>query len=63
SVEILRYVDHALPKVPRADRVCRLCKSEVETPEHVLITYASSDALLDLRTAFLDKLFNDLPNL
>jgi hypothetical protein len=63
AVEILRYVDHALPKVPRAERVCRFCKTEVETPEHALITCVFSDALIDLREQFLGKLFNDLPNL
>ncbi|KAJ7254746.1 hypothetical protein C8J57DRAFT_1076026, partial [Mycena rebaudengoi] len=63
AVEILGYVNHALPKITRADRVSRFCKTEVETPEHALITCVSSDALVDLRAAFLDQLFNDLPNL
>lgn len=33
AVEVLRHVDHAHQPVPRAERFCRFCKMEVETPE------------------------------
>ncbi|KAK7049159.1 hypothetical protein R3P38DRAFT_2505262, partial [Favolaschia claudopus] len=63
AVEILRYVDHAHQPVPRSERLCRFCKTEVETPEHALISCTSSDTLLQLRAIFLGKLFRDAPYL
>ena len=63
AVEVLRYIDHAYQPVPRSDRLCRFCKSEVETPEHALVSCASSNALVDLRAEFCVKLFHDLPYL
>jgi len=62
AVEVLRYVDHARQPVPRSERFCRFCKSEVETPEHVMITCISSDALIQLRTTFLGQLFHNSPH-
>jgi hypothetical protein len=63
AVEVLRYTDHANQPVPRANRLCRLCKTTVETPEHALVTCASSDALVELRTRFLEQLFAKNPEL
>ncbi|KAJ6497212.1 hypothetical protein C8R47DRAFT_972415 [Mycena vitilis] len=63
AVEILRYVDHAHAPVPRSERYCRFCKTEVETPEHALISCTSSDALTQLRSAFLVQLFRNSPDL
>jgi hypothetical protein len=63
AVEVLRYVDHAYAPVPREDRLCRLCRKDVETPEHALISCDSSDELNQLRSVFLAKLFHDVPNL
>ncbi|KAJ7267675.1 hypothetical protein B0H12DRAFT_1209080 [Mycena haematopus] len=63
AVEVLRYVDHAHQPVPRSERLCRLCRQEVESPEHALITCQSSDKLIELRAVFLAKLFTDLPQL
>ena len=63
AVEILRYVNYAYQPVPRSDRLCRFCKSEVETPKYVLISCKSSDLVVGLRTVFLGKLFSDLPYL
>ena len=57
------YVDHAYQPVPRSDRLCRFCRSEVETPEHALISRESSDLVVALRNVFLGKLFSDLPHL
>ncbi|KAJ7900679.1 hypothetical protein B0H14DRAFT_2330865 [Mycena olivaceomarginata] len=34
ALEKLRHVDHALQPVPRHLRLCRFCKSKVESPEH-----------------------------
>jgi hypothetical protein len=63
AVEILRYVDHAYQPVPRADRLCRLCKQAVENPEHALVTCTSSDVLVELRDVFLGQLFRNAPDL
>ena len=63
AVEILRYVNHAYQPVPRSDRLCRFCRTEVETPEHALISCQSSDLMVELRNVFLRKLFSDLPYL
>ncbi|KAJ7023506.1 hypothetical protein C8F04DRAFT_887537, partial [Mycena alexandri] len=59
ALEVLRYVDHAHQPVPRAERLCSFCKTEVESPEHALIACESSA----LRATFLAKLFADLPDL
>ncbi|KAJ7018125.1 hypothetical protein C8F04DRAFT_1329431 [Mycena alexandri] len=63
ALEVLRYVDHAHQPVPRAERLCRFCKTEVESPEHALITCESSTTVVQLRAIFLAKLFVDLPEL
>ncbi|KAJ7161637.1 hypothetical protein C8R46DRAFT_1283929 [Mycena filopes] len=63
ALEVLRYVDHAYQPVPRAERLCRFCRSEVESPEHALLTCESSTAVVLLRATFLAKLFTDLPGL
>ncbi|KAJ6492266.1 hypothetical protein C8R45DRAFT_768014, partial [Mycena sanguinolenta] len=63
AVERLRYVDHAKPIIPRAQRFCRFCLHAVETPEHALLEYTASDALLRLRRSFLEKLLNTAPDL
>jgi hypothetical protein len=63
AVEVLRYTDHAKQPVTRENRLCRLCKTRVETPEHVLVTCASLDALVELRKIFLEKLFAKTPEL
>jgi hypothetical protein len=38
-----------------------MCKKEVETPEHALISYDALDALNHLRSTFLTKLFSEVP--
>jgi hypothetical protein len=63
ALGVLRYVDHTHQLVPRLERFCRFCKMEVESPEHVLITCQSSDALIELRAAFLIQLFHNAPYL
>jgi hypothetical protein len=62
AVEILRYGDHLHKREDdRSRRVCRFCKSEVETPEHALLACEASVEVKSLRTAFLERLFSDAP--
>jgi len=61
AVEVLRYVDHAYKPVPRANRLCRLCKKEIETPEHAIVSCTSSDKLITLCGSFLEQLFSICP--
>ena len=56
-------MDHAYQPVPRADRLCRLCKDEIETPEHALISCKSLDTLVELQALFLVELFENSPDL
>jgi hypothetical protein len=63
ALERLRYVDHAQQPVPRHERFCRFCTTEVESPEHALLECQSSPAVLNLRAVFLEKLFRTVPKL
>jgi hypothetical protein len=64
AVEILRYGDHLHTREDdRSRRVCRFCKSEVETPEHALLACDASVEVKSLREVFLEKLFTDAPSL
>ncbi|KAJ6563723.1 hypothetical protein DFH09DRAFT_830899, partial [Mycena vulgaris] len=60
ALEKLRHVDHALPL---NERLCRFCKTQVESPEHALFECQASPAVLTLRATFLDKLFRTVPKL
>jgi hypothetical protein len=61
ALEKLWHVNHAYPSVPRHERLCRFCTAEVESPEHALLECKESHSILDLRTAFLEKLFSTVP--
>jgi hypothetical protein len=64
AVEILRYGDHEQPREDdRSKRVCRFCKIEVETPEHVLLACDTYVEVMSLRAAFLVQLFKTAPTL
>ncbi|KAJ7660784.1 hypothetical protein DFH06DRAFT_988742, partial [Mycena polygramma] len=64
AVEILRYGDHEHKREDdRSRRVCRFCKSEVETPEHALLDCDASTEVKSLREVFLAQLFSDVPTL
>jgi hypothetical protein len=63
ALERLRYVDHAHQPVPRHERFCRFCTTEVESPEHALLECRASTVVLSLREAFLIKLFRAVPKL
>ncbi|KAF5374013.1 hypothetical protein D9615_009920 [Tricholomella constricta] len=56
AVEKLRWVEHGHPRVNRAERLCRLCRTEVETPEHALLDCTASHELLALRHVFFVEL-------
>jgi hypothetical protein len=53
AVEQLRRASRYHPAVPQNDRLCRLCRSHVETPEHVLLLCNASPSIADLRRAFI----------
>lgn len=62
AVEILRWGDHMQPRVDdRSKRVCRLCKIDVETPEHALLVCDASAEVSALRDVFLEQLFKTAP--
>lgn len=63
AVEVLRYVHHEHQPVPRWDRLCRFCKTEVEKPGHALITWLSMEKVVNLRAIFLGELFSALPEM
>ncbi|KAJ6481604.1 hypothetical protein DFH09DRAFT_950531 [Mycena vulgaris] len=63
ALEKLRHVDHAHQPLPRNERLCRFCKTRVESPEHALFECQASPAVLTLRATFLDKLFRTVPKL
>ncbi|KAJ6498557.1 hypothetical protein C8R47DRAFT_1260392 [Mycena vitilis] len=64
AVEILRYGDHEHKREDDLSRrVCRFCKSEVETPEHALLACDASAEVKSLREVFMAQLFSDIPTL
>jgi hypothetical protein len=64
AVEILRYGDHEHPRQDdHSKRVCRFCKSEIETPEHALLGCDASSEVVHLRSNFLVQLFATTPTL
>jgi hypothetical protein len=63
ALERLRYVDHAHYPVPRHERVCRFCTTEVVSPKHAPIECQASSAVLNLRAKFLENLFRAVPKL
>jgi hypothetical protein len=52
GVEQLRRAGRYHPSVPRPDRLCRLCREDVETPEHILLICNVLPALSLLRHNF-----------
>ena len=44
-------------------RLCCLCKSSVESPEHALLECTSSDELNSLHKEFLDRMYTEIPHL
>jgi hypothetical protein len=60
--ERLGWVDHARPVIPYQDRLCRLCGSAIETPEHALLQYNNLRAKL-IRHKFWDRVRQVHPEL
>ncbi|KZV91024.1 hypothetical protein EXIGLDRAFT_616178 [Exidia glandulosa HHB12029] len=56
AVERLRWVERYRDYVPYAERTCRLCKTEVETPEHVLLVCPADDDITSLRGTYLERM-------
>ncbi|KAK0484151.1 hypothetical protein EDD18DRAFT_1198835 [Armillaria luteobubalina] len=52
AVEVLRWTDRRQPAVPRAQRWCRFCHSNIEDEVHALWLCDASQAVRDLRTCF-----------
>jgi hypothetical protein len=48
----VRLAYEASPPVPRSERLCRLCLSEVETPEHILFQCREDPDIVELRDDF-----------
>ncbi|KAK0459216.1 uncharacterized protein EV420DRAFT_309308 [Desarmillaria tabescens] len=57
AVEVLRWTECRCPPVPRGDRSCRYCHTEVEDEAHVLLYCEESDQLQSLRSQFFRKVF------
>ena len=53
AVEQLRRTSRYHPSVPHAHCLCRLCRQQVESPEHILLLCTASSALHNLRHNFL----------
>ncbi|KAJ7488948.1 hypothetical protein FB451DRAFT_955813, partial [Mycena latifolia] len=47
----------------RSERVCRLCKAEIESPEHALLECTAESELVQLRQDFFIRMRSDLPGL
>jgi hypothetical protein len=64
AVEILRHGDDEHPRQDdRSRRVCRFCKSGIETLEHALLGCDASPEVVQLRRSFLVQLFTTAPSL
>jgi hypothetical protein len=51
-----------LEPVPRRLRLCRMCRKEIETPEHALLTCMGDVRIISARTAFLGDLARRRPH-
>ena len=58
AVETLRHVRGG--EVPREERWCRFCGTDVETPEHVLLRCKSDHYVLGLRADYLRTLLQEI---
>ncbi|KAF5387244.1 hypothetical protein D9757_006858 [Collybiopsis confluens] len=61
AVVRLTWTDNHRSLVPHDQRLCRLCKFNIETPEHVLLE-CSDPVLMDLRSAFFTCFYDTQPN-
>ncbi|KAJ6495470.1 hypothetical protein C8R45DRAFT_824268, partial [Mycena sanguinolenta] len=63
ALERLHWVEFRRPIIPRDLRVCRFCKTEIESPEHALLECTAELELVQMREEFLCRMRNDLPGL
>lgn len=63
ALEKLRYRDHSRPKIPRGQRLCRMCGGAVESPEHVLIECQANQDIVALRTDYRNGLARSEPGI
>jgi hypothetical protein len=63
ALEILRWVEFRRPRIDRHLRVCRFCKTEIESPEHALLECTAELELTQLRQDFFVRMRKDLPGL
>jgi hypothetical protein len=62
AVERRRWAERGKPVVPREQRLCKFCRSEVEDPPHAMFM-CDHPELIQLREVFLAKLYSDLPEI
>ncbi|KAJ7319364.1 hypothetical protein DFH08DRAFT_713826 [Mycena albidolilacea] len=63
ALERLRWVELRRPRIDRNLRVCRFCRTEIESPEHALLECTAELELIQLRQDFFARMRNDLPGL
>jgi hypothetical protein len=63
ALECLRWMEHRRPWIQQQWRLCHLCKSSVESPEHALLECASSEELTSLCKKFMDRMHTEIPYL
>ncbi|PBK64645.1 hypothetical protein ARMSODRAFT_1053743 [Armillaria solidipes] len=53
--QLRRHSAYFLPPVPRHLRLCRFCHSEIESPEHALLTCEGSTTLSAMRNQYIGR--------
>ncbi|KAK0236643.1 hypothetical protein EDD85DRAFT_834253 [Armillaria nabsnona] len=61
AVERLRWADHGRRRIARDQRLCRLCTTAIETPEHVILECDSSGFISELRSEWMEKVHTAIP--
>lgn len=57
-----RWQEQGRAAIPDMLRLCRLCRTDIETPEHVLLVCEASATLLAARVQFLKDVYTILPS-
>jgi hypothetical protein len=63
ALERLRWTESRRPKIDRHLRLCRLCRSEVESPEHAILQCDASAEVSALRREFVEKVAAEIPTI
>ncbi|PBK58399.1 hypothetical protein ARMSODRAFT_1036565 [Armillaria solidipes] len=61
AIERLRWADHGRRSIARDQRLCRLCTTAVETPEHVILECDGSGFISQLRLECMEKIHTAIP--